>query len=164
MMMLDGLTRAHSRRFLLDFLDRELARHRRHKRPLSLVLLELDGFERITEGWGQLTGDAVLRELADLVRGRVRREDCFARWGGAQFVVALCETPAENAEVFAERVRQLVETHEFRPRGERLPVTISIGIATAAAGERDPEAFLAAADGWLQEAKRQGRNRVARAA
>jgi diguanylate cyclase (GGDEF)-like protein len=159
-MIVDGLTQAHNRRFLLEFLDRELARHQRHRRPLSLLLFDLDDFKRINDDWGHLTGDAVLRELAELVRARVRREDCFARWGGEEFAVALSETDPEAARLFAERVRKLVEEHEFRANGERLPVTISVGVATAPPDLRDAEAFLAAADALLYEAKRQGRNRV----
>lgn len=161
-MIVDGLTQAHNRRFLLEFLDRELARHQRHRRPLSLLLFDLDGFKRINDDWGHLTGDAVLRELAELVRGHVRREDCFARWGGEEFAVALSETAPEAAELFAERVRKLVEEHEFRAGGERLPVTISVGVATSTPGLRDAEAFLAEADALLYEAKRRGRNRVVR--
>jgi diguanylate cyclase (GGDEF)-like protein len=161
-MIVDGLTQAHNRRFLLEFLDRELARHQRHQRPLSLLLFDLDAFKRINDDWGHLTGDAVLRELAELVRARVRREDCFARWGGEEFAVALSETDPEAAELFAERVRKLVEEHEFQVNGERLPVTISIGVATAPPDLRDAETFLAKADALLYEAKRQGRNRVVR--
>jgi two-component system cell cycle response regulator len=162
-MIVDGLTLAHNRRFLLEFLDRELARHQRHRRPLSLVLFDLDGFQRINDDWGQLTGDAVLRDLATLVRARVRREDCFARWGGEAFAVALAETDPAAAQMFAERMRQLVEAHEFRAQGERLPITISAGVATAWPELRDAEAFVATADALLVEAKRQGRNRVAAA-
>jgi diguanylate cyclase (GGDEF)-like protein len=161
-MIVDGLTQAHNRRFLLEFLDRELARHQRHRRPLSLLLFDLDDFKRINDDWGHLTGDAVLRELAELVRARVRREDCFARWGGEEFAVALSETDPEAAELFAERIRRLVEEHEFRANGERLPVTISVGVATASPELRDAEAFLSTVDALLYEAKRQGRNRVAR--
>lgn len=159
-MIVDGLTQAHNRRFLLEFLDRELARHQRHQRPLSLLLFDLDGFDRINDDWGHLNGDAVLRELAELVRARVRREDCFARRGGEEFAVALSETDPEAAQLFAERVRQLVEEHEFRVNGERLPITISVGVAVAPPDLRDAEAFLACADALLSEAKRQGRNRV----
>jgi diguanylate cyclase (GGDEF)-like protein len=160
-MIVDGLTRAHNRRFLLDYLDRELARHQRHQRPLSVVLFDLDHFERLNDGWGQLTGDAVLRELAELVRPRVRREDCFARCGGEAFAIVLSETGPDAARLFAERLRQLAEGHAFRAQGERLPVTISVGLATTDARLRDPEALLARADARLREAKQAGRNRVA---
>lgn len=159
-MIVDGLTLAHNRRFLIEFLDRELARHQRHGRPLSLVLFDLDGFQRINEDWGQLTGDAVLRDLATLVRARVRREDCFARWGGEEFAVALSETAPDAAKLFAERVRQLVEAHEFQAHGERLPVTISAGVATAGPDLRDAEAFLASAEALLSRAKRHGPNHI----
>lgn len=162
-MIADGLTLAHNRRFLVEFLDRELARHQRHHRPLSLVLFDVDGFRRLNEDWGQLSGDAVLRELATLVRARVRREDCFARRGGAEFAVALSETDPEAARLFAERLRLLVEEHEFRAHGERLPVTISAGVATAWAELRDAGAFLAAAEALLRDARRHGHNRVAAA-
>jgi diguanylate cyclase (GGDEF)-like protein len=159
-MIVDGLTRAHNRRYLLEFLEREMARCQRHERPLSLVLFDLDHFKRVNDDFGHLTGDAVLRDVAELVRARVRREDCFARFGGEEFAVALPDTELSAARVFAERLRSLVADSELRVGGDVVPVTISLGLAAMEQGMRDPEAFLRAADASLYAAKREGRNRV----
>jgi diguanylate cyclase (GGDEF)-like protein len=162
-MIVDGLTQAHNRRFLLEFLGRELARHQRHRRPLSLVLFALDDFRRIQDDWGQLTGDAVLRDFAALVRPRVRREDCFARWGGEEFAVALSETAPAAAQLFAERVCQLVAQHDFRAHGERLPVATSTGVATSGPEIRSPETLLAHAHRHLAAARgMRGRSCISR--
>ena len=160
-MIVDGLTDAHSRRFLTEFLEREMARCGRHARPLSLVLFEIDELKRVNDDFGHLNGDQVLREIADLVREKVRREDCFARFGGDEFAVVLTETDLAHAREFGELLGQRVEAHEFRVGSETIPVTISIGVATMGREQREAAAFLAAAYARLYEAKEAGRNRVA---
>jgi diguanylate cyclase (GGDEF)-like protein len=157
----DGLTGAYNRRYLTEFLERELTRCRRHGRSLSLVLFDLDHFKQVNDGFGHLTGDAVLREVAELARAQVRREDCFARFGGEEFAVVLTETDLDAARLFAERLRGTIEVHDFLASGERVPVTISAGVATASREMRDADEFLAAADARLYEAKEAGRNRTA---
>jgi two-component system cell cycle response regulator len=160
-MIADGLTGAHNRRFLTEFLEREMARCTRHARPLALVLFDLDEFKLVNDGFGHLNGDQVLREIADLVREQVRREDCFARFGGDEFAVVLTETDLDHARQFAERLRQRVEAHEFHLGTEIVPVTISIGVAAMGIDTREAAMFLAAVDGRLYEAKSAGRNRIA---
>ena len=156
----DGLTGANNRRFLTDFLEREMARSRRHGRPLSLVLFDLDHFKLVNDGFGHLSGDQVLRDVAGLVREQLRREDCFARFGGEEFAVVLTETHLEAAQHFAERLRQRVEANEFRAGSESIAITISIGVAEMGKDKRDPADFIAAVDTNLYEAKSAGRNRV----
>lgn len=158
--IVDGLTHAYNRRYFVDFLEREMARCRRHARPLSLVFFDLDHFQRVNDDFGHLTGDAVLRELAGLVRAQVRREDCFARWGGEEFAVILSETDLASARVFAERLRRGVAEHAFRAHGEVIPVRLSLGVAAMRRDMREPSRFLEAADARLYEAKHQGRDRV----
>lgn len=159
-MFVDGLTRAHDRRFLADYLERELARCRRHARPLALLRFDLDHFARINEGFGPLAGDAVLREVAELVRPLVRRGDCFARHGGEAFAVVLLETGLVAARLLGERLRLLVADHEFRANGEAIPVTISVGVAALEREMGEAAQLVAAADACLDAAKRAGRNRV----
>ncbi len=157
----DGLTGVHNRRHLLDFLERELARCRRHGRPLSLVLLDLDHFKRVNDERGHLAGDEVLRGLARLVAPMARREDCFARYGGEEFALVLPETALEGARLLAERIRRSVEELELRHDGRPLRVTVSGGVAELRAGMEGPGALLAAADELLYRAKADGRNRIA---
>jgi diguanylate cyclase (GGDEF)-like protein len=159
--IIDGLTDVHNKRYLLEFLERELARSQRHGRPLSLVLFDIDRFKRVNDELGHLAGDAVLRELAACVKAGVRREELLARYGGEEFALVLPETSCADAVRTAERVRTAVEGHTFEYDGERVPVTISLGVASTA-GERGrtPQALIQQADEALYRAKNEGRNRA----
>jgi len=156
----DALTGAGSAPVFEQFVAREMARSRRHGRALSLVAFDLDDLKRVNDDFGQLTGDEVLRAVAGLVRGQVRREDCFARLAGGAFAVALTETAGAAARYFAERLRGTIEAHELRAGGEPIAVTISAGVASLADATREPADLLAAADARLCEAKSAGGNRV----
>src|SRR5262249_44315010 len=131
-----------------------------HERPLALVLFDLDHLKRVNEDFGQLTGDALLRELAELVRSRVRREDCFARAGGEEFAIVLPESDLEAARVFAERLRRLVADRVFRSGAESIAISISLGVAALSREMQEPAQFLKEAEARLAEAKRGGRDRV----
>ena len=159
--IIDALTGAHNKRFLLEFLDRELSRSRRYQRPLSLVLFDIDHFKQVNDAHGHLAGDFTLRELAGLVRSSVRAEELFARYGGEEFALVLPETPLKLASQVAERIREVVENHRFQFDDQPLAITISLGVAsTLGEVERSTCDLLAAADAKLYQAKRQGRNRV----
>jgi diguanylate cyclase (GGDEF)-like protein len=157
----DALTGLHSRRFLLEFLRRELVRFARYGRPLSLVLLDVDHFKAVNDARGHLAGDEALRQLAALLRGLVRASDLAARYGGEEFALVLPETGCRAALVAAERIRAAVERHAFVLAGSSWPLTASLGVATATGTGVDPEALLRGADENLLQAKRTGRNRVA---
>jgi diguanylate cyclase (GGDEF)-like protein len=156
----DGLTQVYNKRYLLEFLDREMARSTRYGRELGLVLFDVDHFKKINDGRGHLAGDHVLRELASIVKARIRREECFARYGGEEFALVAPETGREKTVQLADKLRALVEQHEFVFEGERIPATISAGVAALQEGTRSALAFLQAADERLYEAKRLGRNQV----
>jgi diguanylate cyclase (GGDEF)-like protein len=159
--IIDGLTEIHNKRYLLEFLDRELARCERYHRPLSLVLFDIDHFKRINDDLGHLAGDAVLRELAGSIKVKVRKEELFARYGGEEFAVVLPETPCEDAVAFAERLREVVVSHAFRYDGEPVPVTISLGVASTMGPAAPTVAELIEhADRALYRAKHDGRNCV----
>ncbi|OWK46840.1 GGDEF domain-containing protein [Fimbriiglobus ruber] len=159
--IIDGLTQVNNRRYLTEFLDRELARSNRHQRPLSLMLLDLDSFKAVNDTHGHVTGDVVLRELSERVRPGVRREDLFARYGGEEFAIVLVETQLAGAVEMAERIRQSVASAPFLAATLALNVTVSIGVACTQ-GERAiaPSELLQNADEKLYAAKRSGRNRV----
>jgi two-component system cell cycle response regulator len=159
--IVDGLTRAYNRRYLLDFLAREISRCRRHQRPLSLLLFDVDRFKEINDRHGHAAGDSVLRRLVAVVSEAVRREECLARYGGDEFAIVMPETELEGARIVAERTRGRVETTEFTWAGARLPVTLSAGLRVLGPELVDPEELIAEADARLYEAKAAGRNRVA---
>jgi diguanylate cyclase (GGDEF)-like protein len=128
--------------------------------PLSILMLDIDHFKRINDEHGHATGDAVLRQIAETLRGQIRREDVACRLGGEEFCVLLPRTEDAAARRLAERLREAIEVLHFRHNEAVLALTASIGvISTSTPGERlDP--MLHAADKKLYEAKFGGRNRV----
>ena len=159
--IIDGLTDIHNKRYLLEFLDRELARSARYQRPLALMMFDLDRFKNINDELGHLGGDFTLREISACVKGSIRKEELFARYGGEEFIVVLPETPDEGALIVAERLRALVEKHHFLYEGKSFPVTISVGVATTNGDETlTPNELIRQADEKLYQAKNLGRNKV----
>lgn len=156
----DGLTQVSNKRYFLEFLEREMGRCHRFGRALSLIMLDIDHFKAINDQNGHLAGDYVLRELAQMVQGRVRKEECFARYGGEEFAYVVPESGAENTRTLAERLRKLVESHRFTFEGKPIHVTVSLGVADLTADMTDLWQFIKAADQNLYKAKREGRNRV----
>ncbi len=157
---IDGLTQVFNRRYFEDTIERELSRSRRYTRPLSLVMIDIDHFKRINDNFGHLAGDAVLKEVASVVKSRTRREDVFARYGGEEFALLLPEIDTRGAVALAEKVRKLIEKHEFVFDGERISVTISAGVATVQKKGELPAEVIGRADEKLYAAKQGGRNRV----
>jgi diguanylate cyclase (GGDEF)-like protein len=159
--IIDALTEIHNKRYLLEFLDRELSRSERYSRPLAVILFDLDRFKAINDEMGHLGGDFMLRELAACVKTCVRKEELFARYGGEEFIIVLPETNLEGAVAVAERLRVLVEKHTFQYEGKSYPLTVSVRVA-ATNGDRplSPSDLIGEADKKLFEAKGQGRNRV----
>jgi two-component system, cell cycle response regulator len=160
MTIVDGLTGAHNKRYFLEFLEREIARCARYRRPLSLLMLDIDHFKAINDQHGHLTGDFVLRELSRRLLVRVRREELLARYGGEEFAAVLPETDLNGGRIFAEQVRRLVADAPFEYEGDRFNVTISVGLTTVEGEDIDPVTFIKRADDNLYRAKRDGRNRV----
>ncbi len=158
--IIDGLTQVHNKRYLLEFLEREMARAQRHQRSLSLVLFDIDHFKKINDTYGHLAGDYVLREMASALKSRIRKEECFARYGGEEFALVLPETGHENTVFLADKLRKIIEQHQFVFEGKRIGVTFSAGVADHKPAQDSALAFIKEADSRLYEAKRQGRNRV----
>lgn len=161
----DPLTRAYNRRFCDQRLNEEISRAHRYKRPLSILMFDLDHFKRINDTYGHQYGDLVLRTVADVVKGMVRNCDYFCRYGGEEFLVILTETDLPGAEVVAERMREAIDVHIFAnptDANKRVPVTLSIGLTTLATGKKDDLAtqLIERADQCLYQCKTAGRNTV----
>jgi two-component system, cell cycle response regulator len=157
----DGLTRVYNKKFFLDRLETEFAYAKRHRTMLSLVMFDVDHFKKINDSYGHLAGDAVLVRLAGITQAMVRTEDVLARYGGEEFAVICRGIPLLNAGILGERLRGAVEQAAFDFQERRLPVTISVGVASlpeAPAGT--PSELVAHADAALYDAKKTGRNRV----
>ena len=160
MTTIDGLTQVYNKRYSIETLEREIGRAHRYRRELSLIMFDIDHFKKINDTYGHLAGDHVLKQLASVIKARIRREDIMSRYGGEEFAIILPEIDNYNAVQFAEKIRGIVEKAVFRFEDTDIPVTISIGCASMTAELQEPHEFVRVADGHLYTAKSQGRNRV----
>ena len=156
----DWLTGLYNRRHFEALAQAEFARSRRYMRPLSVIMMDIDHFKQINDRYGHAIGDRVLQALARVCLAAKRDADVAARVGGEEFALLLPETTDAAAKQFAERLRQLVRDCAPVIGGEKLPITVSIGIASATATTSGVQPLLNSADQALYEAKRTGRDRV----
>lgn len=160
----DALTGAFNRYRLEDDLQGELSRAKRHDRPLSLVMFDIDHFKQINDEQGHMVGDHVLRALARTVWGLLRKHDAMFRYGGEEFLLLLPETDLQGALAVAEKARATVEVLPMSYNGKELPgVTVSFGVATAQQHGKTVAELLEAVDAALYRAKQGGRNLVVHA-
>jgi two-component system cell cycle response regulator len=155
----DPLTKIPNRRFVLRQLDALRSGARRHGRPVSVAMIDIDHFKAVNDRFGHEAGDGVLIEVARRLQGRLRGEDVLGRYGGEEFLALLPDTAPEGAATVAEGMRRTVGEQELQVCGEPLRVTVSVGHATFD-GEEPGERLVARADDALYAAKRAGRDRV----
>jgi diguanylate cyclase (GGDEF)-like protein len=157
----DGMTGIHNKRFFMEFLEREIAVASRHGHPLTLVMFDVDYFKKVNDTHGHLAGDAVLKDLAQRIRPRIRREDLFARYGGEEFACVLPSTGIEGGIVFADHLRLIIAERPTLFDNLSIPFTISLGVTTLNRENNvDATALIKRADEKLYAAKHGGRNRV----
>lgn len=156
----DGLTGARNRRYLHDALSRDLSRALRYERPLSALVVDVDGLTFLNDKFGRRGGDHLLGRLARLIQQRARKVDLLARWGADEFFMVLPETPLEGARIFSEHLREMVQGHEFVFEGDEMRCTISIGVTSLVPGVEAPEDLIQRALKCLDDAQRAGGNRV----
>ena len=157
---LDGLTGLGNRRHFFEVAKVEFERTRRHARPLSVAMIDLDRYKELNDRWGHLVGDAVLREVAERLRDSVRTIDVVARYGGDEFVVLMPETGLAEALLVAGRVCRRVAQGPVVDDGVTVATTVSVGVAEIGAQCETLEDLLKCADQALYAAKEAGRNRV----
>lgn len=126
---IDGLTRCYNARFAKEALQREVSRATRYKRPLSVLMFDVDDFARINEEYGHLAGDAILAQLGKRLGRRVRREDILARTGGGEFALVTPEVDKAGALHLGERVLRIIGETAFGFDDVQIPVTLSVGVA-----------------------------------
>lgn len=161
--VLDGLTNIYNRRYLDQRLSQELADSVRHQKPLTVALLDLDHFKKLNDSFGHQAGDQVLCELTGVIGRTLRQHDVLARYGGEEFALILAGSSSADALHLGERLRGLIEETDFVYKNQKLPVTISLGLATFPQDGEDAMTLLRAADKALYRAKEAGRNRIAAA-
>lgn len=165
MVLTDPLTGCLNRRGFDQALAREVARSERAGSDMAVLALDLDHFKEINDVHGHLVGDEVLRAVGALLIQTARAGDIVARIGGEEFAVVLPDTSSASAYKVAERIRELMDQHQFsptKPTAEPLHITTSIGVVSGSPdlGDDYMELFMARADAALYHAKRTGRNRV----
>jgi len=157
----DPLTGWFNRRYMEETLEREISRAARNRRPLAVIMLDLDNFKQFNDAFGHEAGDLALQSLCDTLRSHVRNEDVACRLGGDEFVLVLPETSADLAAQRAEQLRSAVAQVGFQYQGRMLePMSLSYGIATYPADGRSLKDLLRAADNALFRAKDEGHDRM----
>jgi diguanylate cyclase (GGDEF)-like protein len=158
----DGLTGLYNHRYFHESLASEIKRAERYGNCLAVIILDIDHFKKYNDTFGHQAGDALLRELGELLSGVARLHDIVARYGGEEFVYRLHEANKSEAMLFAGRLRQRVAKHVFEGEGV-LPggkLTVSLGVASFPDDAATAQALIHAADMALYQAKDEGRNRV----
>ncbi|MBN1353518.1 MAG: diguanylate cyclase [Candidatus Omnitrophica bacterium] len=167
----DDLTKLYRYSYFHMRIDEELARSKRYNRPLSLIMVDVDNFKNINDGFGHQAGDEALRVIARMMKRNLRKVDISARYGGEEFGILLPETEKNNAHTVAERIRKSIEEEFRKPEiikkvirrnlggKEKLELTISIGISTYRP-EISKEDLVREADEALYKAKKEGKNRI----
>jgi two-component system cell cycle response regulator len=166
MAITDQLTGLHNRRYMSRHLDNLISSAAQSGKALAFLILDIDYFKAVNDGYGHDIGDEVLKEFASRISANVRGIDLACRYGGEEFVVVMPDTDVTLAIAIAERLRKSIEANPIpisRPPG-KLNITISIGIAGSEGSSDTAEALLRRADQALYSAKRTGRNRVVAAA
>lgn len=158
---IDPLTGLATRQTVLDCVDEELERAVRYRRPLSVIMLDLDHFKRLNDSHGHLAGDRVLRHVGELLASNVRATDTAGRYGGEEFLVVLPETDADAAASVAEKLRRIIASSPVAlADGENVSVSLSAGVAGGQGRILLPDILVRDADAALYSAKALGRDQV----
>ena len=158
----DPLTNAYNRRYLAEFLDREIARAERDHSPISVVILDMDNFKRFNDTYGHKCGDVVLQFFSSFLASHSRRGDIVCRYGGEEFVIVMPNAPFETGYERAEMWRQSFSETAIEYDGMKLYATFSAGVACFPMHGQTGDALLQSADKALYYSKNNGRNRVTR--
>jgi diguanylate cyclase (GGDEF)-like protein len=157
----DGLTGLLNHRAMIEVLEAEHGRHARRGAHLALVMVDIDFFKNVNDRFGHAVGDMVLQDVAAEMARSVRQTDYVGRFGGEEFLCILPSCPPATAEAVGEQIRRNCEEHFFALGEERLPITVSVGVATYNPElDEDSQSALRRADEALYRAKRSGRNQV----
>jgi diguanylate cyclase (GGDEF)-like protein len=158
----DGLTELYNHRYFQSILNIEVERERRYKRPLSLLMIDIDNFKSCNDTHGHLIGDVVLQQVGALVKKSTRGCDYVARYGGEEFAVILPETPKQEALVVAERIRASIAEHLFTTTtGTSIGnITVTIGLASFPEDAQEKRELIDRADKGLYQGKTSGKNRI----
>ena len=156
----DGLTGLYNRRYFQQTLDKEFARSKRYKNPLSLAFFDIDHFKSVNDTYGHQFGDKVIAEISKIIRNSLRKTDYVARYGGEEIVLILPETPIGQTMIPIERIRIKIQQHGFICGEKPVQVTVSCGLASIEPDVSTYEDLILRADKALYESKKNGRNQT----
>lgn len=151
----DPLTKIYNRRYFNEYLYNQIQKSERYKRDMSFIFLDIDYFKKVNDNFGHDVGDSVLKELSHLIQTNIRKSDLLARLGGEEFGILVAENNVEKAYSLAEKLRKIVEAHDFRDVGK---LTISLGVTEYVPGD-NVDTIYKRVDSALYKAKNNGRNR-----
>ena len=154
MASMDSLTGISNRRFVIHRFEEEFARAKRKNNPLCCIMLDIDYFKAINDKYGHLTGDEVLKEVADRIKKTLRRYEILGRFGGEEFIVILPDTTIEEANKLANRIKQEIHANPIKDAS----VTISQGVTFSLSTDKSINDIIKRADDRLYEAKVSGRD------
>ena len=157
---LDALTGTFNRRTIDLWLSRSFSEAHREDQLLSVLFVDIDHFKAINDTHGHAAGDAVLRQVSDVLRKELQPTDMLGRYGGEEFVIVLPGRNGDDARQLGERIRSAIELVRLEYDAKPIRITVSVGVATRLPRENEPAAAVARADQALYAAKRGGRNRV----
>lgn len=157
--ILDSLTELFNKRYFREVLEKEIARAKRYRLQLGLLMIDIDDFKVVNDTFGHLKGDRVLQRLGGLLANSIRRADVAARYGGDEFVIIATQSAKEDAYELGKRLRRLIE-QTILLEETSLKATVSIGIGSYPTDAEEPDQLIELADKMLYEAKRLGKNRV----
>ena len=159
--IVDELTESFNYRYFIQKFQEEKKRAVRYHLPLSIIMIDIDWFKKLNDGYGHEAGNAVLRELSVVIKACIRDVDIFARYGGEEFVVILPQTTQSEALIIGERIREQVERHIIDTGATgRVKITVSVGISSYPENGRSEEELVTVADQALYKAKGSGKNLV----
>lgn len=159
--MTDDVTGLYNHRHLMEEIEKEVERSKRHHHALSAMMIDLDNFKQINEHYGHPTGDCVLREIAWILSQSIRKIDIIGRYGGDEFIVILPEARSGDARPVADRIVRNVSQHRFKTKRDYMNLTCSVGLFSFDdAKDLDKEAFVDRIDEALFKAKSLGKDRV----
>lgn len=157
----DGLTKCYNKAYFNNSLELEVKKSKVTGKPLTLIVFDLDHFKKLNDGFGHDAGDYVLKEMSHIIRTHgIRQGDILARYGGEEFCILLPNTNLKQGFEIAERLRSMIQKHEFIYDGKRLPVTASIGTADYRQGVNTGTDLFKRADSAVYKSKEGGRNQV----
>lgn len=155
----DELTNIYNRRYINERLPISIVQSLTTKKPISIIMSDIDHFKKVNDTLGHVTGDYVLKEFAQLLQSTLRKDqDWVGRYGGEEFLIVLDNVDNNMAYTIAEKIRRKVEKNKFQHSGKLIPITASFGVCTLDESLSSMESFIECADKNLYKAKKSGRN------